>query len=776
MKALGFADKEAAVQWDRRYGPLIRKALREWCGRDDEVGRMVYVGTVRLHAGIPRPLEGRFAGLLFELAEMCGLSRVASVSATEMQAMVEDHFAGASFGAQFLSTPPGRAMIDSCAAHLDRSGWPGRVDRGLLDAEPGYRPGFLTSLVDWLERLRGGRAMGRADKPMCRLILPRLFLDTETCEIGLQFPGVHQRPTVRYQLNQGDRLLDIRCEQLVGHRFKPSHGELRGTVGLGHNTQPWSIPAWPRAGAHWALFATDGAFLGAQGDRLNVEADTYFLAIRDRKLVSPKAVRGSLGFVEGIDPNDFGYFELLEVQLDAASAKGLDGLIFGDGCLAAAVSLDDQTTRFSRLGRFAGRHIVVGSQVLVRVEPWSPDHSRTLRLTHERDGSEADITTKLTQHEGHATVQIDGPAHHGSLRLERRGRHVTRRSGRDQLAYTLWPEDCSVKLDQPLYGFDEMAVLRVMPTGTTQAQPTGDMSIPAPQTLVTVQLTVPPTRMRNQPHPLELRVTVPRAELTCPAAAVASPGINQPVVIDPAMFESSNVSMQRGQDLLGDFAIRVRPRMSGDTGESWTLGVETIEGEWVELVSGSAPTVPGTRRIVRVAIAFSTIRDALGRLPSPVGSYRLEQVGRRVSVGGLHLDTQRLAAGDWTPPPSWPGWLGESLAADLGELLSLQQSGEVAFVRTDEATQPLRPVLEPWRRLARVLAGQEDSAERASPADRSHRGAVGDRRRCQSIGVEPYPQRAAAGAITAAVARAVANGVGGLVERDAAGICQEKDR
>ncbi len=684
MTALGYPSHRAATIWNQRIGPAVRDALVDWCGIKHPVGTWVYVGQVRLHAGVPKPLEPKFAALLFDIALGHGLGSVADIDCEVMDKLVTTNFQGLKFAREYLSTPSGHELIRCCAADLDRAGWPGETDISSFGSAAGYRPGLLESLYRELEKLRRTNPAVRVPRELNRSFRPQLYLDLAAQCMVLRLPGLHHPKPVRYTVEMSGRDEHPKRDVHLTDHDLPRLGKIEGTAAFGGHTELWSIPAWPNHQSSWAIFGADGEYLGSDKDMLILETGRYLLALHSDVPADMRphldAVRGRLGWLDLGVSAGFGDYELLEVQHGPSPV--LPGIGVARGRTAPQLKAVTGTTFLP--GFLSSNGVVVASgELTVVVEPWEDVDTRFFRVMHEKDGQVKDVTNTLISRGSAAIISITGQPHRGQITIERRGRQASRRE--PSLPYVLWREPLDLVLDQLVYGADEDARAMIAHGAEVRVDPSDQLTVPSPQIHQSLELAWQP-ELSEDPLLLPLKFTVPRARLCNLTHRGGCYYINLP-----------DWSARDDVDALDSLYLWTLD------GCPWTLELEAVGGG-VYPLSSSDGWDNGSGRMARAQVRFSSIETALRHSGCGVGRYRLRQAGRIVSLGAYHLDTRRLQAGEF--PAAEPTWMPSSLRQDLATLRSLTCLEPIELVRIDGGVAELTQALQGWQRVAWLHTGQ----------------------------------------------------------------------
>ena len=683
VTTVGYPLSDARAIWNQDLGPRIRRALSDWCGTTYEVGFMKYVGQVRVHAGVPKPLEPRLADVLYALAIDSGLDQVSQLTRHELDDLIDRHFGSGRFAKEYLHSDAGRSFLVSCAIHLHRAGWPGQVNHVLLDQEPGYRKGFFADLYRHLHAIEVSIGSPARKRTTPKDLVPELFLDLASYRVGLRFPGLKAKPACTYDI---DGRRHVRGALFPGDLLQISRGRYEGLVWMKDEGHPWSVPAWPRAKSSWALFTTEGEWVGCEGDHLALPEGTYLAAIHLHR-AQTGSITGSLGY---LDPchEDFGEFELVEVEHGPEAAMPGVAILTGRGAVPRPIL--QQTQSEQRLSALSGSQIVFGDRIRFMLEPWTDGDSRYFSVINERGDERYDLTHEVRVIDNLGWVELPAGPHEGTLRIEARGRHADK-PGR-ALHYTLWPESTRIEFDQSIYGVGETARVDVKTDSSVTILPTASYEAAVSQQEVTFELSVDVEEGRD---PLQIDITVP-----IPRASLRAPGVRGELfILDPVVWAEKTRQIGSGDGVLGGLVLSVR----GD--EPWSLRLEKPDGHFLTLMQGDE-RVRYPARVVRHRLAYSTIQTQISQA-GPIGRFQLLQAGRSVDLGAILLDSSVLRSG---PTPLLPDWLPASFKASLGELRTLQ-GGSMPTVPLENCPSCLEPVLLAWRKIARVIAGDSERLE-----------------------------------------------------------------
>lgn len=683
VAALDYPRSDATTIWQNNLAPRIRRALKAWCGITYDVGFMKYVGQVRIHAGVPKPLEPRLAAVLYAVAIGTGLDLVTQLSNQELDDLVDQHFGAGRFAKEYLHSDAGRSFLKSCAVYLHRAGWPGQVNHELLDQEPGYRRGFFVDICHHINAIEASLGRPVSKRSVARDLFPELFLDLASYRVGLRFPGLKARPACTYEI-AGQR--HVRGALFPGDRLQPSRGQYEGLVCSQGQRRSWSVPAWPRTKSSWALFTTEGAWVGSEGDSLALPAGNYLAAIHVEN-AQPESMTGSLGYLDQCH-DDFGEFELIEVEHGVVAAMPGVALLTGRGAVPRPTL--EQTHTDLQFSAMAGSQIVFGNAVRFVLDPWREGDGRYFSVINERGGECHDLTGQVQIFEGVGRVDIKASPHEGTLKIKARGRHADKPDR--SLHYTLWPERTRIEFDQPVYSVGEKACIDVVTGSSVIVSPAASYKAEGTQQHVEFELSV---AVEEGGDPLQIDVTVP-----IPRASLRAPGVRGELfVLDTKAWAEKSRQIGAGDGVLGGLVLSVR----GD--EPWSLRLEKPDGKTLTLAEGDE-RVRYRTRVVRRRLSYSTIQTQLSQA-GPLGRFQLLQAGRHVDLGAILLDQSALLSG---PTPPAPQWLPDAFKAAFTELRSLQL-GSVPISLLEACPSCLQPALLAWRKVARVLAGDSERLE-----------------------------------------------------------------
>jgi hypothetical protein len=481
-------------EWDYVWGPAIEESICSWSGEPPRSGAYRYVGLVLRHAGVPHTKMSRFAELLKRVDEEIGWWDVQTLQDRRLEEFVLSYFTGCI--ADHLISQAGLAYIRSLCGDLANV----RVGAGSMTNLPGYRPGLISTLLQFLNLKQTIRQIGPSFKE------PFVRMDFPTGQLALIFDERSIRSGHAIECHQWSRrLYDSELE--IGPGSIPPFSLYTGRM---PNGRTWSARGWCFEDENcWALFRVDGRIAACRNHADTVTPGDYVLASR----ATPSFISQR---DEAIDEGERYLPDGTEFHLWRICIRDGDDGKLPDLRVDSAQAPWMECINWGPLTRWTSLEAVCLEAPRIRIHGWTTRNRRRYRLFLAAGGKVQDISVDPSESGASTTFSLGSLAEGKEVELTLQP--IGFQQGlRASQTLRIMRFNGMVSISDGIWGIDEPAEMRLTATaGISLLSDTGvalrrggaNYTVVVPRRKRAVSLT-----LRNDRAAITLRVPVRRASI-----------------------------------------------------------------------------------------------------------------------------------------------------------------------------------------------------------------------------------------------------------------------